>query len=275
MPVCSLCSSASSGLRSGPVVAASTLWWSLTRTAPIPLTSATITVRKRSVPPQNLLRINWTGSNLAWTYGDLKSVLLDPLLSMISSRQLTNQIDYVVLSMDIPYQVVQGGDVTTAGLNSTTAAVFYGFKPDGPGMLVEGYPSCNLPDASSNSYAGSESIFRGSQPLTAATNSFLTMMLTSSNLSQAEAIIDRGVASDSSFPVQSVVLAKTSDVFRNVRYITFDNAIFDTLFRETIRCTARIQTPRNFREICLATKPAWQCCRCSRMRLCPGPWRIA
>jgi hypothetical protein len=36
-------------------------------------------------------------------------------------------------------------------------------------------------------------------------------MLTSSNLAQAQAIIDRGVASDGTFPTQTVWLAKTSD----------------------------------------------------------------
>ena len=52
-------------------------------------------------------------------------------------------------------------------------------------------------------------------------------MITSSNLAQAQAIIDRGVASDGTFPTQTVWLAKTSDIFRNVRYLEFDNAIFD------------------------------------------------
>ena len=65
---------------------------------------------KRGVPPQNLLRItNWTGGNLEWTTSDFTNSLINPLLSMISSRGLANQIDYVVLSMDFPYRVVQGG----------------------------------------------------------------------------------------------------------------------------------------------------------------------
>ena len=82
---------------------------------------------KRQVPPQNLLRASWPGGNVDWQKSDLQSVILNPLLSMLSARQLTNQIDYVLLCMDFPYRVVE-----TNGVNSTTTALFYGFKPDDP-----------------------------------------------------------------------------------------------------------------------------------------------
>src|SRR5664280_2849657 len=120
---------------------------------------------KRGVPPQNLLRItNWTGGNVEWTTSDFTNSLVNPLLSMLSSRGLTNQIDYVVLSMDFPYRVVQSG--AQSGKNSTTAALFYGFKPDDLGN------SCSLPTASSNSYAASEGIFRQTQTNSAGSNSW-------------------------------------------------------------------------------------------------------
>ena len=175
---------------------------------------------KRCVPPQNLLRItNWTGGNVQWTTSDFTNSLVNPLLAMLSSRGLTNQIDYVVLSMDFPYRVVQTG--AASGNNGTTAALFYGFKPDDLG------DTCSLPTASSNSYAASEGIFRQTPPISAGSNSWLVTMLTSSNLAQAEAIIDRGAAGDGTFPTQTVWLAKTSDLARNVRYLEFDDAIFD------------------------------------------------
>src|SRR5436309_14775352 len=64
---------------------------------------------QRNVPPQNLLRINWSGGNVNWSSSELNTFLVSPLLAMLSARQLTNQIDYVVLSMDIPYQVLGVG----------------------------------------------------------------------------------------------------------------------------------------------------------------------
>jgi uncharacterized protein (TIGR03790 family) len=178
---------------------------------------------RRGVPPQNLLRINWTGGNTSWSRSDFETYLLNPLVSVLSSRGLTNQVDYVVLSMDIPYQVT-----ATDGINSTTAALFYGFKTDDcTNDCPAGIPGCNLPAASSNAYAGSEGIFRQTPPVSATSNSWLVTMITSSNLAQAQAIIDHGVSSDGTFPTQTVWLAKSSDLARNVRYLEFDNAIFD------------------------------------------------
>ncbi len=178
---------------------------------------------RRGVPPQNLLRINWTGPNNTWTRSDFETVLLHPLVAMLADRGLTNQVDYVVLSMDIPYQVTE-----TNGINSTTAALFYGFKTDDcSNNCPENIPGCNLPAASSNAYAASESLFRQMPPIDPGSNSWLVTMLTSSNLAQARAIIDRGVASDGAFPTQTVWLAKTTDPARNVRYAEFDNTIFD------------------------------------------------
>src|SRR5436190_16655999 len=114
---------------------------------------------KRQVPAQNFLRINWPGGNTAWTNSDFTTYLLNPLLSMLSTRQLTNQIDYVVLSMDIPYRLSSNsGDV-----NSTTSALFYGFKTNT--TPPAGTPvSCSLPSSASNAYAASECIFRSTPP---------------------------------------------------------------------------------------------------------------
>ena len=180
---------------------------------------------QRGVPPQNLFRMtNWTGSTIQWSRTNFETLLLNPLLAMIAARGLTNQAEFVLLSMDIPYQIWDND--AFASTNSTTSALFYGFK-DWP----ESSSTCSLGDASSNSYAYSELSFPEAPPDTAPTNSFLAMMLTDSNLAGADLILSRGVASDSTFPTQSVYLAKTSDTARNVRYTEFDNAIFEARVR--------------------------------------------
>ncbi len=168
---------------------------------------------RRQVPPENVLRINWAGGNISWSSGDFQTNLLTPLLDMLAARQLTNQIDYVVLSMDIPFQTVYD----TNKVNSTTSALFYGLKDDtGPNWMDV-----------TNSYCASEQIFRQAKPASAPGYSFLTTMLTAGSLAQAKLLVDQGVASDSTFPAQPVILAKTSDPSRNVRYHEFDNAIFN------------------------------------------------
>ena len=180
---------------------------------------------RRQVPPQNLLRASWAGGNVQWLQSDYQSVILNPLLAMLSTRQLTNQIDYVLLCMDFPYRVTD-----TNGANSTTAALFYGFIPDGPAPGPGLPASCSLPGASSSPYASSEYPFRSIAPGTSQTN-FLTVMLTSSNLDSAELAVEHAVAGDGTFPTQTVYLAKSSDVARNIRYVLFDNAVFNTRLR--------------------------------------------
>ena len=95
---------------------------------------------QRGVPPQNVLRMTgWTGGVTDWSPNDFETYLLNPLLAMIASRGLTNQAEFVLLSMDIPYRVTDGYDY-----DSTTSALFYGFKTNT--AVTAGLPSCSLPD---------------------------------------------------------------------------------------------------------------------------------
>ncbi|HTV43667.1 MAG TPA: TIGR03790 family protein [Candidatus Sulfotelmatobacter sp.] len=169
--------------------------------------------QERDVPPQNVLYINWTNGNTLWASDDLQTNLITPLLDMLADRDLTNQIQYIVLSMDIPFETSDG---STA--DGTTSALFYGLRVgDGTDPL-----------GTTNSYAASEGIFSQNTPLVGAPGySFLTTMITGDTLAQAEQLVDQGVASDGTFPQQPVVLAKSSDTARNVRYPFFDNAIFN------------------------------------------------
>ncbi len=165
--------------------------------------------QERQVPPQNVLYINWSGGNSLWTSNDFQTNLVAPLLNMLTARGLTNQIDYVVLSMDIPFQTSFGSTV-----NSTTSALFYGLRSGNP--------------SDTNSYAASEAGFSsGTQVVGSPGYSFLTTMITAGSLAQAEELVNQGVISDGTFPQSPVILAKSSDPARNVRYPYFDNAIFN------------------------------------------------
>jgi uncharacterized protein (TIGR03790 family) len=191
---------------------------------------------KRGVPPENVFRMTgWAGGRTDWSRASFESCLRDPLLAMVGARGLTNQAEVVLLSMDIPYRVY---DMTGyGGKNSTTAALYYGFKFDTAPPLSCLPVECSLPDTSSNSYAFSERPFRDAPPDTAPTNSFLAVMLTDDTLAGAKGILDRALAGDGSFPAQAVYLDKTSDPARNVRFMEFDRAIFDSRVRghDTLR----------------------------------------
>ena len=169
---------------------------------------------RRQVPPENVLRISWSGTNTLWTSNEFQINLLTPLLNMLAARQLTNQVDYVVLSMDIPFQTVNGSTV-----NGTTSALFYGLKSNSGDAGV------------TNSYAASEAEFDQARPASAPGYSFLATMITGDSLAQAKQLVDQGVASEGTFPSQPVILAKSSDPARNIRYTKFDNAIFNVRVR--------------------------------------------
>jgi uncharacterized protein (TIGR03790 family) len=166
----------------------------------------------RQVPPENVLPVYWSGGNTLWASNDFQTNLVTPLLAMLAARQLTNQIDYVVLSMDIPFQTSFGSTV-----NGTTSALFYGLR------LGNGSDYLGV----TNSYGASEMIFRQATPVGAPGYSFLATMITADSVADAEQLVDQGVNSDGSCPQQPVVLAKSSDPVRNIRYQYFDNAIFN------------------------------------------------
>ena len=180
----------------------------------------------RSLPPENLLKINWTGGNISWTDSEFFTNLLNPLLESLAVRRLTNQIEYVVLSMDIPYRTIFPG----TNINSTTSALFYG---QGSGGAEAG---------TTNSYAFSESTFQKSKPANPPTNSFLTTMITSDSLNNAKGLVDRGVQSDGNFPSQAAILAKSSDTARNIRHRAFNNAIFNA---DVLAVSTMIRTNQN------------------------------
>jgi hypothetical protein len=59
-----------------------------------------------------------------WTATQFSNVLLNPVLMALTERSLTGQIQFIALSMDIPFQTGS----SPADFNSTTAALFYGLQ---------------------------------------------------------------------------------------------------------------------------------------------------
>lgn len=175
---------------------------------------------RRAVPPQNVIRVNWPGGNIAWSTTDFTNVLLNPLLDALATRGISNQIEFVVLSMGFPYRLNQAG----SDANSTTAALFYGFKPD-PN------PLCTLAANSDNSYFASEEPSASARPDNAPGFSFLTTMLTGESLEFAQRVVDSGVNSDETFPTNRILLEQTTDTARSVRHTNFDHAVFEMCVR--------------------------------------------
>ncbi|GIX49966.1 MAG: hypothetical protein KatS3mg132_160 [Limisphaera sp.] len=179
----------------------------------------------RGVPPDQVFRIRWTGGPVEWSRTDFENHLLIPFAQWLQDSGLTSQVDYVVLSMDIPYRVVESPGTGEPIRNSTTSVLFYGWHTDAgaPGNLP---PSCSLPEAARQAYMGSEMPFR-QVAVRSAWSNWLATMITASNLAEARAVVERGVRSDGTWPTQAVYLVKSTDTARNVRHWAFDDAILE------------------------------------------------
>jgi len=123
-----------------------------------------------------------------------------PLIAMLAARQLTNQIDYVCYAWtSVSRDRHQWG-------NSTTTPLFYGFIPTP--LCLRVYPP-PAPCPMLLQLLRGTSMSSAPRPGTSKTN-FLTVMLTSSNLAEAKLVIDRGVASDSTFPRKRCTSARAT-----------------------------------------------------------------
>jgi len=129
-----------------------------------------------------------------------------PVLQHISKHALTNQIDYIVFSRDIPYKVNNS--------NGITSAMFYDYKTS---------PPAPMDSNTENYYYGAERSF---SRLETTNNYYLSMMLTSYTLDEAKALASRGAASDTVSPTGTVYLLKSNDPLRNIRYLRFDAVEF-------------------------------------------------
>ncbi|MGC3958928.1 MAG: TIGR03790 family protein [Verrucomicrobiota bacterium] len=170
---------------------------------------------KRQVPPENILRINWTGGPIAWSEAQFLETLQAPLEARITAANLSNQIDCVALSMGIPFQII-----SPSATNSTHGSPVLRHKDQ-----CQWHPQPGI----TNSYAASEQIFSHSRPTSAptGTKSYLATMITGSTLAEAMQLVNQGSSADASFPTQPIILAKTSDPDRNIRHPYFDNAILN------------------------------------------------
>ena len=169
---------------------------------------------RRQVPPGKRPPHQLAGLEYLLDHQRFPNRPADPsLLNMLAAGQLTNQIDYIVLSTDIPFQTSLG-----LAVNSTTSILFYGSRQGENGSNVLGV---------TNSYAASEAAFPQAAPVGAPGSSFLCAMITADSVADAEQLVDQGVNGNAAYPQQPVVLAKSSDTTRNIRFYTFDNAIFN------------------------------------------------
>jgi len=143
----------------------------------------------------------------------------NPILSYLASEELTNQIEYVVLSKDIPFLVYIGNPASNR-YSSTTSSMFYGFKSS-PDAFVFG---CLTEPGSDHTFYRSERSFQRSTP--GHGNFLLTTMLAAGSSDGIRLVIDRSVSADHTLPEGRFNMIHTPDLARMVRRPQYENTQF-------------------------------------------------
>ena len=168
---------------------------------------------RRGIPERNVCHISTT-TNYSIGAVAFSNEIRQPVLSYVVSAMLSNQVDYIVFSKDIPYRVFAGDAATNA--DGITAAMFYHYRAA---------PVCDTPDnASRSDYFDSERAFtHAGSP--SGNRYYLSFALTSTNMDNARMLVDRSVEADYTQPSGTVFLFHTMNP-RNVQWGQFENADF-------------------------------------------------
>jgi len=188
--------------------------------------SANYYCERRGVPPQNLLRINWTGDNINWTRSDFETNLFNPLVACLRiAASSTRWITLCSRWTSVPRNRWQRA--ACGRVNATTSALFYGFKSD------QGQSSCGLPSGQPTGTPAAKA-FSARRRHQCDSNAWLVMMLTSTNLAQARwwwTAASRAIT----LSTKRYAGEKPVDRLRRVRLYVFDNAVLNVRLRVTWR----------------------------------------
>jgi len=177
---------------------------------------------QRGIPDRQIFSIFTTTSNNI-EVGTYSNEIDGPIRAYMTSAGISNSIDFVVFSMDIPYRVHAGSE-TNKRSASLTSTFFSGFFSS-PNAFVSG---CNLAGGSSSRYFAVEQAFRHGAAFSS--NRYrLASMITASNLPLAKRLVNISTASDESSPQANVYLLKTGDL-RDIQWMDFEQPMFAQRF---------------------------------------------
>ena len=177
---------------------------------------------KRGIPDRNICHIATT-TNYSIDTAGYSNQIRAPVLSYISSAGLSNQIDTILFSKDIPYRVYEGA-YTDYRHSSLPSSMFYGFRSSPDASVI----GCHLAPGSGSDYYSSERSFsRSGSP--SSNRYYLSAVLAATNLVVAKTLIDRSVQADNSSPTGTVYYLHTLDD-RNFQWPLFENSAFMARF---------------------------------------------
>lgn len=168
--------------------------------------------KAHGLPEANVCMIHADPHKPSISLADFEVTIQRPILDHIASEGLSQQIHFIVLSMDIPTRVNY--------FNSVPAALYYGYK-----SKPTNAPTCHIVPDSVNQYYAAERAYTSTAGWNR-TNMPIVFSLTAPDLKTGKAVIDRAVASVTSPPPADAAfcLHGSPDNARNVRHRTYARA---------------------------------------------------
>jgi uncharacterized protein (TIGR03790 family) len=175
----------------------------------------------RGIPERNVCHVSTT-TNYTLSPAAFSNEIEGPVRAHLEAQGLSNQIDYIVVSRDIPYQVGAAGST-----NSLTAALFYGFRTNAA------FP-CSIPGSFTRSdyFAADRGFAHGGVP--SSNRYYITSLLVSTNTDSAKRLVDRSVGADNTQPTGTVFLFHAPDA-RNAQWPQFEDAAFQSRFFDAVQ----------------------------------------
>ncbi len=173
----------------------------------------------RGIPPFNVFGIDVDVTNNMNTV-TFSNQVRNPILAYIADAGLSNQIDYIVFSRDIPYRVYDG-PFSDDHHSSITSSMFYGFKFS-PRVITAS--DCEINPDSYHDYFEAEHAFSHY-----ATGHYISTMLNASLPDLVRAVADRSASVDYLAPAGNIYFMHNTDRARRIRWTQYDDASF--LFR--------------------------------------------
>lgn len=172
---------------------------------------------QRGIPDRNICHLSVPPDAVNLATNQFQTSVVARIHSHIAEFGLTNQIDYIVLVQDLPSRVNDS--------EGATAVLFYGFK-NAPTYWMAG---CNLPTNTKSFYYQAERAFHR-QDSYGGTNYYLGTLLLADRIPRAISNVDRSVFADGTSPTGTMYLNKSADVYRNIRYLRYDDFDFTARF---------------------------------------------
>lgn len=177
----------------------------------------------RGIPLFNVFAVDVDVTNDYMDTSTFSNQVRNPILAYITDAGLSNQIDYIVFSRDIPYRV-HFGAFSGRLHSSVTSSMFYGFKYS-PNAFQEG---CDLADGSEHDYFLSERAFTHDD-----TGHYISTMLNASTEDDVRRQIDRSAEAEGFEFTGNMYFVHDTDLARAVRNAQYEPTQFALRFLDT------------------------------------------